>query len=85
MRIYESMTKVFVGPFTVRVWRQESEPMFGPSAPVEEALAPLQEVQTRRPIYGNEIIKVLDAVDGVNAYEILSPDGHGLVVYTDWP
>lgn len=77
-RLYESMTRVLVGQFTVRVWR--SLPAFGkgPDSDVLDALT-LLPARTAK-----EIADVLDAIEGVEAYEVLDAGGNGVVVYPDW-
>ena len=81
MKIFESMTRLEVGGYTVRVWRQEEGFVSGPSWEVTEALKIFEVVV---PSVG-AISEVLEAIGRVNAYEVLDKNGNGLVVYTDWP
>lgn len=77
-RLYESMTRVRVGDFTVRVWVSEGGLYVGPNKVVKEKLEYLP-ARTMA-----EVAVVLDGIDGVEAYEILDRDGNGVVVYPDW-
>lgn len=79
-RVYESITRHPVGPFSVRVWRQEDRLTFSGSHAVMALL------NTIDPEGGPKAIaKALDAMPGVNAYEITMSNGNGAVVYPDWP
>ena len=78
-RIYESMTRVVVGDFVVRVWKSEPAPNIGPSEAVTNAL------QGLLPTYPYEIREALEIIPDIAAYEILDANGHGLVIYFDWP
>lgn len=82
MQLYESMTRVTVGAYIVRVWSAESTPRMGPSPTVLRAVLELQILPS---VHEGLISIVLDALPEVNAYEILNPSGNGLVVYRDWP
>lgn len=76
VRLYESMTRVEVEGFVVRVWRSEKVFTLGPS---EGVLSALKTVTTPE-----EIILVLDKLTGIEAYEILDHWGNGGLVYPDW-
>lgn len=77
-RLYETMTRVVVGAFIVRVWRCAACLSVGPDIEVKQALTeiPMQDVAT--------IAGVLDGFTGIEAYEILDGDGNGALVYPDW-
>lgn len=74
-RQYESMTRIIVDQWTVRVWFTEYELTHGPNYHVIAAV-------TSAPVGG--IAEALDKISGVAAYEILDKDGNGAVVYPDW-
>lgn len=86
-RVYESMTKVVLGPnLVVRVWCTEKS-LFreGPRAMVYEALQPFRGAY-EWPRDMENVAKALDALgSSVAAYEILDSNGNGIVVYNDWP
>lgn len=73
-RVIESMTRLEVGGYVVRVWKEEGGLVLGPSKEVERALVNCTTTL--------EIVRALDRLN-VAAYEILK-DGQGVVVYPDW-
>ena len=87
-RVYESMTRVVMGQFTVRVWCIEKEISyegtfidyellkFGPRQEIMDAIAGLYTAQ--------DISEALDKFPRVSAYEILDRNGNGAIVYPDW-
>lgn len=77
-RLYESMTRVRVGDYVVRVWMGEGGLYAGPNKVVKERLEYLPAGSIAK------IGEVIDGIDGVEAYEILDRDGNGVVVYPDW-
>lgn len=77
-RIYESMTRVVVGRYTVRVWRTESSFVLGPNYEVLQRLKGLVDMDREM------ISSTLDALSDIAAYEILDEQGHGSIVYPDW-
>ena len=77
-RVYESMTRVEVGGFVVRVWMPETTFTMGPNQLVLEALKDLGAAA-----YPKEIVALLDAIKPA-AFEILDGDGNGGLVYPDW-
>lgn len=77
-RVYECMTRVQVGQFTVRVWSEVDEFAVGPDKRIVEALTLLP---ARSAL---EIGRELDTFDGIAAYEILDANGNGALVYPDW-
>lgn len=83
--LYESMTRVPLSCWTVRVWREWSSLVLGPDKDV--ALAVI-EASTHTPLPADEpqaIAGALNRIEGVSAYEITDLDGNGVVVYTVWP
>ena len=73
-RVYESMTRVVVGDYVVRVWMPETGLALEPRQDVIDALCS-----------GMNFIEIAVALERLNpaAYEILK-DGQGGVVYPDW-
>jgi hypothetical protein len=47
----------------------------------------LERIAAERPVPANLALaeRVLDGVPGVNAVEVVGPDGGGVVVYKNWP
>jgi hypothetical protein len=90
MTVYESMTKLHVGRFLVRVWRAES----GLKDSYEHANRDLYEVakllnnkwvENLFVIQPTEVANEYLKLDRINAVEVLDADGNGMVVYPDWP
>jgi len=81
-RIYESMTRIVHGGYTIRVWTRESEFQWrdksGPRIEIVEAIESLPPSPT-------QIAHTLDTFEDVSAYEILDAEGNGAIVYPDWP
>lgn len=75
-RVYESMTRVEVGGYVVRVWMDEVRPLMGPNRRVVWALDFFKDPTVE------DIIARLDALEPA-AFEVLR-GGQGLVVYPDW-
>lgn len=86
-RVYESMTRARVGPFTVRVWKNENDFVFGPNRVVKRELGFLHQRSDRYLVVQlpEQIKQILETIPGVNAYEILDAQGDGALVYPDWP
>lgn len=88
-RCYEMMTRysMFITAYgkvmrvTLRVWTTVPEPTFGPDRRVLEIARKTERVFV--PTI-KELIKALDTLDNIAAFEILGPEGDGLVVYPDW-
>lgn len=87
-RQYETMTRLDVGVYKVRVWTTVDEISAGPDQRIIEALFEHDWLDdyTRRPAAPNvnSIAAVLEKLDRIAAYEILDQSGHGAIVYPDW-
>ena len=89
--LLESMTKLFVGPYTVRVWRQET--LADPPKPFDrsELLELARTVQgqvlnAKTPGYDQWFVaKVFIHTARVNAVEGLDSAQQGCVLYANWP
>jgi hypothetical protein len=77
-RCYETMTRVVVGVYTVRVWTETMYQKFGPNEEVVNAMYLLHDVTP------GSISAVIDGLDDISAYEILDKDGNGSVTYPNW-
>lgn len=75
-RLYETMTRVKVGGYVVRVWRSSPQFSMGPDRQVLTALR-----LADSPV---SIVRVLDSMAGIEAYEILDKSGQGGITYPDW-
>ena len=80
-RIYESMTRVQLTEFTIRVWATETAAYPGPRMEIVEAI---HRISPRGSFFRERIIETLDAFPDVSAYEILDAQGNGCIVYPDW-
>ena len=78
-RVTETMTRLTVGPWMVRVWRQTPRMELGPDQEVQQVLWNLINPAPA------DIADALDQLSGMNAYEILNADGNGALVYPNWP
>lgn len=78
-RVYESMTRVQVGPYTVRVWRTEASLTSADNSDLREAL------RYANP-YGapEEIVRIVEALPRIAAVEVLDHNGNGGILYPDW-
>jgi len=76
-RQYESMTRVKVGVFMVRVWCSERRVVMGPRPDVVAVLKALP-----KGAGVDDISRALECFAPA-AYEILK-DGQGAIVYPDW-
>lgn len=79
-RCYESMTRVKVGTYMVRVWKTEHSLFPGPDTLIEKTLKTFTDEYVA--LY--KIANALDAFEAIAAYEILDADGNGAIVYPDW-
>lgn len=80
----ESMTRIVLGNYTVRVWREEPDLVVEPS---NEDLIREAEFFYRYDVGGRrmELLKRLLEFPRVNAVEVIDLNGDGDVVYRDWP
>lgn len=94
--IIESMTRLRIGPYTVRIWRNEAALLDNYDA---------SNADLRHIAYGLEPEKIdghrvyrspypkppaivatfLDKADRINAIEVVDGNGRGVVVYPEWP
>jgi hypothetical protein len=84
-RQYESMTRVPLTYWTVRVWCTEPCYRLGPSPEIATAVL---DAATKSKYTGDvpvDVALALDRIENVAAYEIVDLNGNGAVVYTDWP
>jgi hypothetical protein len=79
-RCYETMTRVLVGPYTVRVWTETMYQKFGPNEDVMNAMYLL----SQHDVTPGSISSVIDGLEDISAYEILDKDGNGSVTYPNW-
>jgi hypothetical protein len=79
--LLESMTPLQIGPYAVRVWREETrgskEFQKGDIFRLAHMLS-----GTSNP---ERIAEQLIGLPRVNAVEVLDPEKHGVVLYRDWP
>ena len=78
-RVYESMTRHYVGAYTVRVWRDEKSLEPGNNDDIRAALdyAPLNATAP-------DLVALVEALPRVVAVEVLDDDGNGILLYPDW-
>jgi benzoyl-CoA reductase/2-hydroxyglutaryl-CoA dehydratase subunit BcrC/BadD/HgdB len=79
-RCYETMTRVCVGVYTVRVWTETRYQKFGPNEEVVNAMYLL----SQHDVTPGSISSVIDGLEDISAYEILDKDGNGSVTYPNW-
>lgn len=80
--LIESMTRISLPRYTIRVWRQQPEEFqYNPGLFTDlESVARANEDDA--PV---ELAKKIAALPNVNAVEVLDWDRGGVVVYNDWP
>lgn len=83
--VIESMTRIEMTKYTIRIWRQEKElkEEYDNHQLLDTAAALLKD---RLPIH--EICEELASLDRVNAVEVLhkgNNQGNGIVYYPTWP
>lgn len=92
-RQYETMTRLEVGIYHVRVWTTVGHLVAGPDQRIIQAffehdwlVLPRRRTVAAQPAPPDiaSISAVLDKLDHIAAYEILDQDGHGAIVYPDW-
>jgi len=78
--VIESMTKILVGSFIVRVWRSEKEVSndYNNHDLVVRALS----VQ---PVSRESLVEALSVMPRVAAIEVVNQYGNGVVAYVEWP
>ena len=78
--VWESMTRFELGQRVVRVWREESEPCYGPDPEIVSLYMQFDE-NTLDP----EILERIGNMPRISAVEILRDgDGDGIIRYPDW-
>lgn len=80
IRVIESMTKLSVLEKTIRVWRAESVLR---DAYDNSDLQAICSVNMHLPIH--VIAETIAKQPRVNAVEVLSGDGNGVLIYPEWP
>lgn len=75
------MTKVVLPQYTIRVWRQEE---LGVKVDHIELAGAVDCLADGCPT-AEEAAEAILALERVNAVEVLDNDGHGTVLYKDWP
>jgi len=75
--VYESMTRVAIDGYTVRVWREEKSWRYGPDLEVVNAI-------NAGYISMDEMIHQIGSLPRVAAVEILDKAGNGSLFYPDW-
>lgn len=80
--LIESMTRISLPRYTVRVWRQQPEDFtYSPGQFSDiESVARANEYDAP-----SELAKKIAALPNVNAVEVLDWDKGGVVVYNNWP
>lgn len=84
--LLESMTPVTVGPYSVRLWREEMLPLLDDK---RHAFDKSEIMRVANGLSGDEgplkIARTFIALPRMNAVEVLDPERHGIVLYRDWP
>jgi len=78
--LYESMTRIQWGAWTIRVWRQFEAGDVVDNGDIHEVVE--SEV---RLAWAGDVVKRILKLDRVNAVELVDASGNGTVVYKDWP
>lgn len=78
--VFESMTKVVVFNWQIRVWREEPDMTPGPDQEVVnlimDTVGKTDSVRT--------LLTTLGALPRISAVEVLNPGGDGAIFYPDW-
>ena len=80
--LVESMTRISLPKYTIRVWRQEAEDHEHTPGLYSDIESVARANETDKPV---ELAKKIAALPRVNAVEVLDWDLGGCVVYSDWP
>lgn len=83
--VFESMTRLPLGPYTVRIWRTEDSlgEAFHPDR--EKMLAEIQNLAHAETLGPLTILAKIGAMDRVAAVEVLDATGNGGLYYPSWP
>lgn len=82
MRVIESMTKISLPKYTIRVWRDETEEF----EPLPGLYTDLHSVaQANQDLSPSKLAKKIAELPRVAAVEVLDWDSGGVVVYNNWP
>lgn len=79
-RIVESMTRIAVGSYVIRVWRNEDELR---SSYDNQDLIKFCGDNSAMPIH--DLAQAVSLLESVNAVEVLTGDGNGVLIYPNWP
>lgn len=86
--LFESMTRLNVGRFVVRVWKAELH-LDAAADPDRKSLftveSDLNRWMSQKPVPPKHIVEEFACLPNVTAVEVLAPDGNGIVKYNDWP
>ena len=84
--VLESMTRLRIGPFTVRVWRTEARFKDVDNADLLEWSVKLNNIFVHRcgAPTAEELVRAACAFPRVSAAEVLDELGCGLILYPDW-
>lgn len=85
--IYETMTKVSLGHSTVRVWRSSAVIALGPDPEIQATIRNIQRLMFDTHSVEDTRLAILQKIasmPGVEAVEVLDPNGNGGLVYPDW-
>jgi len=77
--VFETMTKVKLGNWTIRVWREEPGFQMGADAEIQATIQKL----AVKPM-PSEIVHAVGALPRVAAIEIINEFGNGGIFYPDW-
>lgn len=82
-RQLESMTRVEIGPITVRVWRTETDLSKVDNADINN-LANTLWVNMRHKPRPEELAAEFEKLPRIAAVEVLNLKGDGVLIYPDW-
>lgn len=85
-RCYESITKLRIGEWNIRIWRTEPQQNAVNNSDIVEWAEGLVSmiVQTDLDVNRGFLLKRASEFDGVSAVEVTDDDGMGCLVYPDW-
>lgn len=84
--VVESMTRLVVGIYIVRIWREEEDlrPIY--EATRTELLAAIGKAASfGTPNTPAEIIRTVYTLERINAVEVVGESGQGVICYKNWP
>lgn len=83
-RQYESMTKLKVLGYTVRLWREEPDPSEVDNSDIIRLGKELDDGIYVQPPSAGWIAEMFSTVKRSAAVEVLNQDGNGVLIYPDW-